>query len=693
MLKTTDPMSVSDPELFRVTIGSATPLGAQLDQAGCNFAVHGGEAKYIELCLFDECERQIAQFILPGKHGYVHFGHVPGVRAGQLYAFRAYGDYQPEHGLRYDQRKLLLDPYAKAINRPILWDAVAYDEDSAAMLPKCVVVDDDFDWQGVARPGYSLSQTILYETHVRGFSKLHPEVPTPYQGTYLGMCSKPAIDHLKQLGVTAVQLLPVASFMSEPRLKGLGLSNYWGYNPLLFMAPDPRYAISDAVSEFKQMVRELHRAGIEVILDVVYNHTAESGDDGPSLSFRGLDNRRYYLFDHVGDNPNYHHYTNNTGCGNSVSFDHDVTLQLVLDTLRYWYCEMGVDGFRFDLAVSLGREHNRFKTDASFFRALRQDPSLKGVKLIAEPWDIGYDGYQLGRFPSNWMECNDRYRDNLRGFWRGDRIGVGELATRLMGSRDFFLPSRRSIHTSVNYICYHDGFTLHDLVSYEQRHNHANGEANRDGHGHNLSANYGEEGESDNAAILELRFQQKRNLIMCLMLSQGVPHFLGGDELSRTQRGNNNAYCQNNPISWYDWQLDERESQFLEFVQQLIKLRRDNPVFHQLKLASDTFERKLDYQHAVHWYREDGNAMHQSDWHCAERQSVMVEIVGLKGEACRWLWLINASEHAQKFRLPATKQQQRWSLRLDSSLTNKLTTLEGHKVTLAPRSMMLMEQQ
>ncbi|WP_432459346.1 glycogen debranching protein GlgX [Agarivorans sp. QJM3NY_25] len=679
----------------QVSPGCSFPLGASLDQNGCNFSINVGDAKHVELCLFDSDENEISRIVLPSKQGGIRFGHIAGIKAGQYYGYRVFGTYQPEHGCWYDPRKLILDPYAKAISRSLIWDAKAYQEDDVTMIPKCIVVDDDFDWQGVGKPNIPRHETILYETHVRGFSQLKPDVDPELQGRYLGLVSAPSIEHFKNLGITSIQLLPIAAFMSEPRLKALGLSNYWGYNPILFMAAEPRYAANDALVEFKTMVREFHRHGLEVILDVVFNHTAESGADGPTLCYRGLDNKRYYLFEQIGDSPNYSQYTNNTGCGNSVSLDHPIGLRLVLDSLRYWVDVMQVDGFRFDLAVSLGRENNHFSSHAAFFKAIAQDPILSQAKLIAEPWDIGQDGYQLGRFPERWMECNDRFRDTCRAFWKGEHGLLGQMVTRMMGSRDMFLASRRSIHSSVNYICYHDGFTLEDLVSYEQRHNYANGEENRDGHGHNISANNGVEGVTENKKVLALRRKQKRNLLATLMLSQGVPHFLGGDELGRTQQGNNNAYCQNNKISWFDWTLDSTQQQFLDFTQKLIKLRKRCPLFNHLQLENDSYEKSHYRHHSVRWYRHDGLHMRQEDWHDAHAWSVAVELRSVRDPKERWFWIINACDHPIDFTIPNVESSFIWVQQMDTATDNSIYSkklIAPDSLKLSANSMLLLEQ-
>lgn len=678
--------------------GVRYPLGATLDDKGCNFSVYADGAQQVILCLFNSDEELIDSFVLPHKLGGYHFGYLKGVEAGQLYGYRVAGPCLFEQGYRYNSEKLLIDPYSKTLNRVQQWDSVLYEGDSATMMAKSVVVDTYFDWQGVTKPKVPIEDTILYELHVKGFTKQHHGVPETDRGRYLGLISPVIIEHLKSLGVTSLQLLPVASYMSESRLKSLGLSNYWGYNPIAFMAPEPRYADEphNVISEFKTMVRELHRHGFEVILDVVYNHTAEAGHEGPLLSLRGLANRQYYLFDTVGEQTDYQSYANNSGCGNSVNLDDPVTLRLVMDSLRYWAQEMQVDGFRFDLAASLAREKHHFQRGSAFFKALHQDPILSQVKLIAEPWDIGPDGYQLGSFPDSWHECNDQYRDTMRGFWRGDAGLLGEFATRLMGSRDIFPARWRSIHSSVNYICYHDGFTLEDLVSFEQRRNEKNGEGNRDGHGHNLSMNCGEEGASIDPKVLALRSKQKRNLLACLMLSQGVPHLLAGDEMGRTQLGNNNAYCQDNSTSWVNWLLEERDKQLLNFTRQLIQIRQRSEIFRQLSLEHDRFLSHNSHgKHQVLWFKPDGKPMQQEDWHQMTNQAIMVELRSnhLAGE--HWILLFNASPYRLEFSLPSLGIGYKWGVLIDTNQEKLITQprlLKRLKASLTSQSLQLLKR-
>lgn len=660
--------------------GAPFPMGATPDSEGCNFSLHAPDAEAVHLCLFNGKEEPIAELPLPKKTGKVWHGFVRGIKPGQLYGYRVHGANMPQLGMRFDAQKLLIDPYAVRLNRELIWNKAQYDGDSADMIPKAVVCAPDFDWEGVPKPGYGLEETILYETHVKGLTKLNPEVPKHLRGTYLGVASRPVIKHLKDLGVTAVQLLPVMTSMPEPFITDKGLTNYWGYNTINYFSPDARFAIEDPVNEFKTMVKTLHQAGIEVILDVVYNHTAESGEQGPTLSFKGIDNSAFYLFEmNEHGAVDFLQYSNNSGCGNSVDISHPYTMRLVLDSLRYWVEEMGVDGFRFDLAASLGRDPHEFSASSGFFKALRQDPILQQAKLIAEPWDIGHGGYRLGHFPSNWQECNDKYRDNVRAFWRGDKGLTSEFATRLLGSRDVFKKGHRSIHSSVNFISYHDGFTLHDLVTYREKHNEANLEQNRDGHGHNVSENYGVEGETRKPAIIATRERQKRNLFATLLLSQGIPHLLGGDELSRTQQGNNNAYCQDNEISWYNWKLNECKQDFLQFCQAVVALRKNSVLLRNLNLEDDSFCNRHNVV-SVGWYRPDGRRKVEDDWHDADNQAFAVELQGDDQSDEHWLLLFNASDHDVRFSLPELANDIAWRLKLDTRYS-KLRNLPEISVT------------
>ena len=666
---------------FTISEGRPHPLGASLTDNGCNFAVHCPNAETVELCLFRaETEELIGCVELPAKSGKIWHGHVDGITSGQLYGYRTDGKSIPEMGMCFDSEKLLIDPYAKRINRPVVWNRRQYEGDSQFMVPKSVVVErpKDFYLCYHNRPNIPLKDTILYEAHVKGLTQLHPEVPEEHRGKFLGVCSEPVISHLKALGISAIQLMPVMAFMPEPYITEKGLTNYWGYNPVNFFAPDPRYAIDDPVVEFKTMVNTLHNAGIEVILDVVFNHTAEGGVDGPMLSFKGFDNTSFYLFERNEYGVvNYDHYVNNSGCGNSINTAFPYVLKMVMDSLRYWVMEMGVDGFRFDLAASLGRDPYEFSELAAFFRTLRQDPILVETKLIAEPWDIGHGGYRLGQFPSNWQECNDKFRDNVRAFWRGDKGITGDFATRLLGSRDIFPKGSRSINTSVNNVTYHDGFTLHDLVSYSKRHNDANLEHNMDGHGHNLSANYGHEGPTADSGINQLREKQKRNLFATLVLSQGIPHILGGDELSRTQRGNNNAYCQDNEISWFDWKLNEQRQDFLDFCKYVLALRKNSKVLREMSLKDDAYHNGHNVR-KVRWYRSDGVHKDEHDWQDPENQAFALELIGNgNGDHEHWLMIFNASDHDVRFQMPDRKKGS-WELKLDTRYSKLSEQPEVH---------------
>ena len=637
--------------------GRIFPLGAELTDTGCNFSIYSNSCR-IWLLLFDQDNVEITRFKLIEKRGKFWSTFIQGVKAGQNYGYLVESTNPDIHN------KLLIDPYAKALNQALVWRPEMALADNHRWIAKSVVIDEEFDWQGINKPKLKDSDVILYELHVKGFTWLNPLVPCELRGTYLGLSHPSVIEYLKALGVSCVQIMPVASFMAEPRLMDLALTNYWGYNPINFFAPDPRYAINDAVVEFKTMVRQFHQAGIEVILDVVFNHTAEGGDGGPVLSYKGLAESSYYYFENV-DNPDIpNRHANFTGCGNTVNLDLPWTLKLTLDALRYWSSEMQVDGFRFDLAVTLAREKGCFEPYSAFFKAMFQDPILSQVRLIAEPWDIGLGGYRLGQFPSNWHECNDRYRDNIRAFWRGDSGQIAEFATRILGSRDIFPKNKRSAHSSVNYICYHDGFTLEDLVSYEHRHNQANGENSRDGHGHNLSSNAGVEGLSFDPKVNQRRAQLKRNLIATLFLSQGTPHFLAGDEIGRTQQGNNNAYCQDNEISWVDWNINSAKQAEFAFTQQMIKLRLQSSVFSQLSLADDAFELNSDSVEA-RWYHPDGHSMQKSQWHSATAQVLLLELESAKEH---WLLVFNASEYDVSVELPSIKESLiNWQLVFDTS--------------------------
>ena len=681
---------------FSASRGQFLPLGAILDEDGCHFSAYSLGAYRVEVCLFDDNEIEIASYPLEVKQGDLWSIFINKVKAGQLYGYRVFGDYQPENGLLFNGENILIDPYARALNRVQHAFRRTKSDANNNQIAKSVVVDDSFDWQGVKKPKISDHTRILYEVHVKGFSQLNKKIAIEKRGKYLGLSDPQSIKHYKKLGITSLQIMPIFSFMSEPRLKTLGLTNYWGYNPINFFAPDCRYAQYDAVNEFKTMVRELHAEGIEVILDVVYNHTAESSDDGLILSLKGFDNRNHYTYEKemAGNHLNYRNYSNHSGCGNTVNLNYPWTLKLALDSLRYWVTEMQVDGFRFDLAVTLARESNGFNQHSAFFKAIMQDPVLSRVKLIAEPWDIGPGGYRLGGFPSEWLECNDRYRDTMRSFWRGDTGNVAEVATRLLGSRDKFAKRYRSILTSVNYICYHDGFTLHDLVSFNNRNNRANGEDNRDGHGHNLSSNYGYEGKTSNKRINQIRQQQKRNLITSLFLSQGTPHFLAGDEMGNTQGGNNNAYCQDNSLTWLNWQLTAADKKLLNFTSEIIKLRQESSLFAHISLSDDCIN-SCDNSDLVKWYHPDGYLMEDIDWHASNSQALALELKQAIDTGEHWFLIFNASSYKITSHVPDLDVGLIWRVKIDTACPTGELTGQQHYVKecvqLNARSLMLLK--
>jgi glycogen operon protein len=612
-------------EALRLWPGLPYPLGATWDGRGVNFALFSRNAEKVELCLFDaRGRRELDRVTLPEYTDEVWHGYLPDLRPGQIYGYRVYGPYDPGRGHRFNPNKLLLDPYAKSLFGAFRWsdahfgyrigdkrEDLSFDRrNNASGMPKCLVVDTAHTWSEDCPLRIPWHETLIYELHVRGFTVRNPDVPETLRGTFGGLASPAAIAHLRSLGVTAVELLPIHAHLSERPLVERGLSNYWGYNTLAFFAPEPSYMASGALGEFKTLVQHLHDAGIEVLIDVVYNHTAEGGHMGPTLSFRGIDNASYYRL----LPGNERHYQDFTGCGNALDLHHPRVLQLVMDSLRYWVEEMHVDGFRFDLATTLARERVNFDQHSGFLDAVRQDPVLSGVKLIAEPWDVGDGGYQLGRFPGGWSEWNDRYRDTVRCFWKGDPGVVGELASRITGSSDLFDQLGRRPWASVNYITAHDGFTLHDLVSYDHKHNEANGEGNRDGTDRTNSWNCGSEGPTQDPAVRSTRRQQKRNLLATLLLSQGVPMLLGGDEFGRTQRGNNNAYCQDNELSWIDWAgVDEDGRSLLAFTRRVIALRKRHRAFHRSHFFSGATTTDSPIKD-ITWFAERGREMEAEDW-------------------------------------------------------------------------------
>jgi len=667
--------------------GKPYPLGPTWDGEGVNFALFSEHAERVELCLFDESgRREIHRVPVREQTDQVWHCYLPEARPGLLYGYRVRGPYEPGKGLRFNHHKLLLDPYAKQIRNGLKWhdslfgykighrnEDQSYDRrDSAAGMLKGVVVDAAFTWGADRAPRTPWHRTVIYEAHVKGFTIRHPDVPRGLRGSYAALATAPVIDYLTRLGVTAVELMPVHAFVDDRTLVERGLRNYWGYNTIGFFAPEPRYSATGTINEFKTMVKTLHSAGIEVILDVVYNHTAEGNQLGPTLSFRGIDNPVYYRL--TGDNQRY--YMDYTGTGNTLNMRHPRVLQLIMDSLRYWVLEMHVDGFRFDLAATLARELHEVDRLGAFLDIIHQDPVLSQVKLIAEPWDLGEGGYQVGKFPVGWAEWNDKYRDAVRAYWKGDGGIIGELAYRVTGSSDLYARSGRRPYASVNFVTAHDGFTLQDLVSYNSKHNEANGEDNRDGTDNNRSWNCGAEGPTDDPEINRLRARQKRNLIATLFLSQGVPMLLAGDEIGHTQNGNNNAYCQDSEISWLDWDPEHVDSEFLAFVQRVIMLRKDHPVFRRRNFFQGRQIRGAGVKD-ISWLRPDGQEMTDEEWNQEFARCLGVSLSGQavdevdeRGQRIQddnFLLLINAHHEEIPFTLPAPPSSSGWVAILDSS--------------------------
>ena len=701
---------------MRVWPGSPYPLGATWDGVGVNFAIFSEHASRVELCLFDApgARTEFVTIPLNEQTDMVWHGYLPDARPGQLYGYRVHGPYEPHNGHRFNPHKLVLDPYAKVIGRTVQWhdslfgfkpgtdDTTFDDRDSAAHGPLAAVIDSAFTW-GDDRPLRTpWHHTLIYEVHVKGLTKLNQQIPEPLRGTYLGLGSEPAIRHLTSLGVTAVELMPVHHHTDEWHVVQRRLSNYWGYNTLSYFAPDIRYAVSrsylDAVREFKMMVRALHAAGLEVILDVVYNHTAEGNHLGPTLSLRGIDNTSYYRL--LPNEPRF--YQDFTGCGNTLNMRSPRVLQLIMDSLRYWVLEMHVDGFRFDLASALARELHAVDKLGAFFDIIHQDPVLSQVKLIAEPWDLGEGGYQVGNFPTKWTEWNGKYRDAVRRFWRGDGGVVSELATRLSGSSDLYEQSGRRPYASINFITAHDGFTMADLVSYADKHNEANGERNADGENHNLSWNCGVEGPTTDRRVLELRERQRRNLMATLMLSVGVPMISGGDEVGRTQGGNNNAYCQDNPISWTSWDLSAGERAFLEFTRRVIEIWKNHPVLRRRRFFQGRRIRGKEV-FDIAWLDPSGAEMTDETWSSPDVRCVGVRLngdaideVNERGERIAGdtlVLLLNGGERDMPFVLPATSPNECWGTLLDTAdpwqPARRLRT--GDRYELRARSMAVLK--
>ena len=666
-----------------IRTGRPAPLGATSDDNGTNFAVYSSVAERIELCLFDDVGQQTQRFDLIEGGDDIWQGFLPGCRAGQRYGYRVHGPYDPDSGLRCNPAKLLIDPYARGLSGPFEWSDAVFDSndlDSAPYVPKSIVSAAIPDSE-ITRPAIPWSQTIFYEANVRGYTMRHPAVDEVDRGTFGGMRNKSILKYLKSLGITSLELMPVHAFIDEKHLVDKRLRNFWGYNTISFFSPSQRYARSDGVREFRDMVRAIHDAGIEVILDVVYNHTAEGDSLGPSISFRGLDNLAYYSTEPESPGT----YINDTGCGNTLNADHPQVQQLVLDSLRYWHKDMGVDGFRFDLAPVLGRHNHGYSATHPMLEAIEADTALRDAKLIAEPWDPGPGGYQLGNFPQRWAEWNDRYRDDVRQFWRGDSHTGGDIAKRLHGSAQRFESGNKQPHTSVNFISSHDGFTMADLVSYEERHNEANGENNQDGHSHNLSCNYGIEGPTDNPSILEQRRRHRLNLFATLLFSQGTPLLLAGDEFGHSQQGNNNAYAQDNDIGWLDWSRLEDDPQFAEQVRKLIKLRRNAPLLR----LQEYIHGRLDTERGaieICWLGPGGQTMSDNDWSESHAFYAVLSETDVAGNMSAAAILVNGSNTTVTFSLPTISNTGSWQIAfsssVESSASDQVATLPEFTISL-----------
>ncbi|HEV2778042.1 MAG TPA: glycogen debranching protein GlgX [Actinophytocola sp.] len=701
--------------------GSPYPLGATYDGAGTNFALFSEVAERVELCLFGADGAESGVW-LPESDGFVHHGYLPGIGPGQQYGYRVYGPYDPANGKRCNPNKLLLDPYAKAITGQVDWDESVFgytfadperrnDADSAAHTVRAVVINPFFDWASDRRPNVPYNESVIYEAHVRGLTRLHPEIPEPLRGTYAGLAHPVMIDYLTRLGITAIELMPVHQFLHDHGLVARGMRNYWGYNTIGYFAPHSEYAAvpgaGNQVQEFKAMVRTLHEADIEVILDVVYNHTAEGSHLGPTLSMRGIDNEAYYRL--VDDDRRF--YMDYTGTGNSLNARNPHTLQLIMDSLRYWVTEMHVDGFRFDLASTLAREFYDVDRLSAFFDIVQQDPVISQVKLIAEPWDVGPGGYQVGNFPPLWTEWNGMFRDTVRDFWRGEPETLGEFGYRITGSSDLYQDDGRRPYASINFVTAHDGFTLTDLVSYNQKHNEANGEDNRDGANDNRSWNCGVEGPTSDEKVNELRARQRRNLIATMFLSQGVPMLLHGDELGRTQRGNNNAYCQDNELSWVDWSLLEPNRDLFEFTAAVAALRRNHPVFRRRRFFAGRPIRSGDELRDIAWFTPGGGEMSEQDWESDFGRSI---VVFLNGEGIpsldrrggrivddSFLLCFNAHHEDIKATVPDASYGAEWAVVLDTADGEVLdgdlpigvrTVAAGGLITVVARSLLVLRR-
>jgi len=699
----------------RITEGYPFPLGATWDGQGVNFAIFSAHATKVELCLFDsEGKNELERIVLPEYSDEIWHGYLPNMQAGQVYGYRVYGPYDPIAGHRFNHNKLLIDPYAKQLVGDLVWDEslfgytighpdgdLSFDErDSAPFVPKAKVIDSTFDWQGKKSNRTPWNSTIIYETHVRGISMRHPAVPENLRGTFAGLATKEILEHIKSLGVSSVELLPIHAFLHDNHLLEKGLKNYWGYNTIAFFAPHCDYLGSGHLNEFKEMAASLHDAGLELILDVVYNHTAEGSELGPTLSLRGIDNATYYRL--LPDNNRY--YINDSGTGNTLDLTHPCVLRLVTDSLRYWTTEMGVDGFRFDLGTILARdERNGFNERHGFHLACRQDPTLSQLKLIAEPWDCGVGGYQVGAFPPGWFEWNDRFRDTVRAFWRGDQGKLPELASRITASGDLFNWGGRRPFASVNFITAHDGFTLRDLVSYNEKHNEANGDENRDGNDNNLSFNYGVEGPTDDPDIKAIRNRQIRNLLSTLLLSQGTPMLVAGDEFGHSQQGNNNVYCQDNELSWLDWNLDEQARELLEFTRRLIQLRHNYPILRRGRFLVGNYNEELGVKD-ITWLTPQGEEMTEELWGRIDLGCLglimdgRAQPTGIHRQGCdaTLLLILNAQQEPVNFKLPEVTQGTAWIELLDTNSPEQLSNKPfnfNQEFVVTSRSLLLFELQ
>jgi isoamylase len=703
---------LSDSKASKIREGSTAAQGAIWDGRGTNFTLFSTNATKVEVCLFDSVgERELERIALPEYTDEIWHGYLPEVGPGDVYGYRVHGPYEPQAGHRFNPNKLLLDPYARGHTGELKWapecfgytigadgDDLTFDErDSAPFMPKCVVVDPNFDWRGQPRSrGVPWDRTIIYEAHVRGFTKLHPAVPMKQRGTFAGMGTQQVIDYVKSLGVTSVELLPIHTFVNDSHLLEHGLTNYWGYNSIGFFAPDPRYASEpeQCLREFKEMVARFHEAGLEIILDVVYNHTAEGNERGPTLSFKGIDNASYYRL--LPEDKRY--YINDTGTGNTLNMSHPAVIQMVTDSLRYWVNELHVDGFRFDLGTILAREPAGFDNQSGFLKACHQDPTLRSVKLIAEPWDVGPGGYQVGGFPPGWAEWNDRYRDEMRDFWKGAG-SASDVAKRLCASADVFNHLGRRPSSCVNFITAHDGFTLNDLVTYNDKHNEANGEDNKDGSNDNRSWNCGVEGPSDDPEINALRERQMRNLLSTLLLSQGTPMMLAGDEFGRTQMGNNNAYCQDNEISWFNWDLAEKGRNLIALVRKLTGLRHKYPILRRNRFLTGTYDEELEVKDLA-WINASGAEMRDEDWSDANMRCFGMLMDGRarptglrqRGTEATMLMVLNAHHDLVEFQLPVCQGGDTWTLVLDTNVALEPVPgifTNGDKYGVTGRSLLL----